>query len=238
MDLITPLTIGLIGSMHCLGMCGPIVVALPLKKHNLISKVSGTLLYNFGRVFTYGLIGTLFGVLGNSLKLAGLQQWTSIILGIALILSVLWAPVFGKKITISSLFSGAFSKLIIQMKKLFSNRSYFSLFMIGFLNGFLPCGLVYVAVAGAISTGGILLAAIYMMLFGLGTIPMLMTATLASDLIGQKIRSKMQRIVPYFIFLVGILFILRGMSLGIPYISPTTEKLTPQEVVEKGDCCK
>ena len=77
-----------------------------------------------------------------------------------------------------------------------------------------------------------------MMMFGIGTIPLLLTASLASDIIGQRIRAKMQRVVPYFVFVLGVLFILRGMSLGIPYVSPTTEKLTPKEVVEKGNCCK
>jgi sulfite exporter TauE/SafE len=97
---------------------------------------------------------------------------------------------------------------------------------------------VYVAVAGAISSGTVLSGALFMMLFGVGTIPLLMLATLASDAIGQRVRSKMQRVVPYFVFMLGVLFILRGMALGIPYVSPTSEKLAPQSMVEKRSCCK
>jgi sulfite exporter TauE/SafE len=110
--------------------------------------------------------------------------------------------------------------------------------MIGILNGLLPCGLVYVAIAGAISSGQVLTGALFMMFFGIGTIPLLLTATLASDAIGQRIRVKMQKVVPYFVFMLGLLFILRGMSLGIPFVSPTTEKLEPKVMVEKGSCCK
>ncbi len=238
MDIITPLTIGLIGSFHCIGMCGPIVVALPLKKHNLVSKIAGAFLYNSGRVITYGLLGILFGMLGRGIKLAGFQQWTSILLGVTMIVSILYPYFFREKISISSLFTGFASRLIIRIKKLFTDRSYSSLLMIGLLNGLLPCGLVYVAIAGAINTGAVYTGALFMMLFGIGTIPLLLVATLASDAIGQRLRSKMQKVVPYFVFVLGVLFILRGMSLGIPYISPTTQKLEPKVMIEKGDCCK
>lgn len=238
MDFITPLTIGLIGSFHCIGMCGPIVVALPLKKHNLISKISGAVLYNSGRVITYSILGILFGLLGQGIQMAGFQQWTSILLGAAMIISVLFPFVFREKITIGNLFTGFSARLITRLRKLFADRSYFSLLMIGLLNGLLPCGLVYVAIAGAIGSGTVLNGAIFMMLFGIGTIPLLLIATLASDAIGQRVRSKMQRVVPYFVFLLGVLFILRGMSLGIPFISPTSEKLEPHAMVEKGSCCK
>jgi hypothetical protein len=238
MDLITPLTIGLIGSFHCIGMCGPIVVALPLKNQNLATKIAGTLLYNSGRVITYSVLGILFGLLGRGIHMAGFQQWTSIILGAAMIISVLFPFVLREKITIGNLFSGFAARLIVRLKKLFTNRSYFSLLMIGLLNGLLPCGLVYVAIAGAINSGTVLSGALFMALFGIGTIPLLLIATLASDAIGQRIRFRMQKVVPYFVFFLGVLFILRGLSLGIPYISPTSEKLAPKSMVEKGSCCK
>ncbi len=238
MDFITPLTIGLIGSFHCIGMCGPIVVALPLKKHNLISKITGAILYNSGRVLTYSVLGILFGLLGRGIHMAGFQQWTSILLGIAMIISVLFPFVFREKITIAGLFSGFAARLILKLKKLFTDRSYFSLLMIGLLNGLLPCGLVYVAIAGAINSGNVMSGALFMMLFGIGTIPLLLIATLASDAIGQRVRRKMQKVVPYFVFMLGVLFILRGMSLGIPYISPTSEKLAPHSMVGQKNCCK
>lgn len=238
MDFITPLTIGIVGSLHCMGMCGPIVVALPLKNQNLFTKILGAILYNSGRVVTYGVLGLLFGLLGRGIHMAGFQQWTSIILGIIMIVSVLFPFVFREKITVGNLLAGMAARLISRLKKLFASRSYRSLLLIGLLNGLLPCGLVYVAIAGAISSGSVVSGSLFMVLFGLGTIPLLLLAALASDAIGQRIRAKMQRAVPYFVFFLGVLFILRGMSLGIPFISPTAEKLAPKEVVEKGSCCK
>lgn len=238
MDFITPLTIGIVGSLHCIGMCGPIVVALPLKNQSLFPKILGAVLYNSGRVTTYGLLGVLFGLLGRGIHLAGFQQWTSIILGIAMIVSVLFPFVFREKITVGNLLAGMAARLIARLKKLFASRTYRSLLFIGLLNGLLPCGLVYVAIAGAISSGTVLSGTLFMILFGIGTIPLLLIAALAGDAIGRSIRSRMQKAVPYFIFLLGVLFILRGMSLGIPYISPTAEKLAPHVVVEKGSCCK
>lgn len=238
MDFITPLTIGLIGSFHCIGMCGPIVVALPLKNRNFLSKISGALLYNSGRIITYGILGLLFGLLGRGIHMAGFQRWTSIVLGSAMIVSVLFPFVFREKITIGKLFSGFAARLIMSFKKWFSSRSFFSLFIIGLLNGLLPCGLVYVAIAGAINSGTVISGAVFMIFFGMGTVPLLLTATMASNLIGQTIRIRMQKVVPYFVFFLGVLFILRGMSLGIPYISPTEEKLAPKTMIEKGSCCK
>jgi len=238
MDFITPLTIGLIGSFHCIGMCGPIVVSFSLKKQNLQTKIAGAILYNSGRVFTYSILGILFGLLGKGIHLAGFQQWTSILIGITMIISVLFPFVFREKITIAGLFSGFAARLITKLRKLFTDRSYFSLLMIGLLNGLLPCGLVYVAIAGAINSGNILSGALFMMLFGIGTIPLLLIASIASDAIGQKVRSRMQKVVPYFVFMLGVLFILRGMSLGIPYISPTSEKLAPHQMESNKNCCK
>ena len=238
MDFITPLTIGIVGSLHCMGMCGPIVVALPLKNQNLFTRILGAILYNSGRVITYGVLGLLFGLLGRGIHMAGFQQWTSIILGIVMIVSVLFPFVFREKITVGNLLAGMAARLITRLKKLFASRSYRSLLLIGLLNGLLPCGQVYVAIAGAISSGSVVSGSLFMVLFGLGTIPLLLLAALASDAIGQRIRAKMQRAVPYFVFFLGVLFILRGMSLGIPFISPTAEKLAPKEVVEKGSCCK
>lgn len=238
MDFITPLTIGLVGSLHCIGMCGPIVVALPLKNQSIFTKILGTVLYNSGRVATYGLLGMLFGFLGKGIHMAGFQQWTSILLGIAMIVSVLFPVVFREKITVGNLLTGMAARLIGRLKKLFTSRSYRSLLLIGLFNGLLPCGLVYIAIAGAINTGSVVSGIFFMVFFGLGTVPLLLLATLASDAIGQQVRVRMQRVVPYFVFFLGVLFILRGMSLGIPYISPTSEKLAPKEMVEKGSCCK
>ena len=100
MDLFTAITIGLIGSLHCAGMCGPIAIALPLAKENWLKKISGGLFYNFGRIITYGVLGALFGLLGRGIKIAGLQQWASIAIGVIMIISVFFPFIFREKIKI------------------------------------------------------------------------------------------------------------------------------------------
>ncbi len=238
MDWLLPLSVGFAGSFHCAGMCGPIAIALPLKNGSRISILASGFLYNTGRIITYGIIGFLFGLLGKGIQMAGFQRWISILLGIIMILSVL-APYFIKqKITFTSLFSGFAHRLIGNLKKLLGRRTYFSLFSIGLLNGLLPCGLVYVAVALSINAGHAGRGTLFMILFGIGTLPVMMLVSMIGNVISLNVRKRVNRIVPYFIVLLGVLFILRGMSLGIPFVSPKAEKLAPKVEIKEGSCCK
>jgi uncharacterized protein len=237
-DLYTALTIGLIGSFHCIGMCGPIAVALPLSRGGYLGKITGTLLYNAGRTITYGLLGALFGLLGKGIEMAGFQQWASIFIGMAMIVSVVFPFLFKEKMNLERLFFGYAGRLISKFRTMFGKQSFSNLFFIGLLNGLLPCGLVYVAVAGAINTNDVGVGIIYMMVFGIGTTPVMITISMAGNVISQSLKAKMNKIIPGFVVFLGILFILRGLSLGIPYISPKTHKLTPdKEIKTEGACC-
>ena len=222
---------GLIGSLHCIGMCGPIAIALPLGKKSWGYRTVGSLSYNIGRTLTYGILGSLFGLLGKGIQLAGLQQWASIAIGIIMILTVIFPVIFKSQISLDKIFTGYAARLIIQFRKLFSQSSISSLFVIGLLNGLLPCGLVYVAIAGAINTNEVTQGIIYMLLFGIGTIPIMFVIPLAGNLIGIGLRKKLRGVVAVFIVSLGILFILRGLSLGIPYVSPKTKMLQPHEKI-------
>lgn len=229
---------GLVGSLHCIGMCGPIAVALPLGNKSWLHRTFGSLTYNVGRTLTYGILGGLFGLLGQGIEMAGLQQWATILIGVIMIVSVLFPVVFRQKIKIDQVFTGYAGRLIGQFRKLFKKASISSLFVIGLLNGLLPCGLVYVAIAGAISSGSVTSGIIYMVLFGLGTIPIMFAIPLAGNLITSGLRKRFRGAVSAFIVLLGILFILRGLSLGIPYVSPPSKVLKPHEktmMKEKGN---
>lgn len=224
---------GLVGSLHCIGMCGPIAVALPLGNKSWFHKVLGSFIYNVGRIATYALLGVLFGLLGQGIEMAGLQKWASIGLGIVLILSVLFPVLFKGQANIDRFFFGYAGKLIGKFRKLFNISSYPSLLVIGLLNGLLPCGLVYVAIAGAINTNDIVSGAVYMSIFGIGTIPIMASIPIVGNLIGTNIRKKFKGVVSTFIVILGIIFILRGLSLGIPYISPPEKVLQPHEKTMK-----
>jgi sulfite exporter TauE/SafE len=215
-------------------MCGPVAVALPLNNQSWLARITGGLLYNTGRTITYAVLGSILGFAGMGLALGGLQQWVSIILGTVMILSVL-IPRLGfwgnKAAVLTDYIAGMLKKSFI---KLFRIRTYSSLLMIGLLNGFLPCGLVYIALAGALTMSRVHEGALYMIFFGIGTIPVMLTLTVAGNIISQKLRKKLGKAIPWFIILLGLLFILRGLNLGIPYISPKLNQQGEKAVME---CC-
>ena len=248
--LISALVLGLMGSFHCAGMCGPIAVALPLHGNTTSQKIFGGTLYNLGRTITYGLMGAIFGALGQGLQLIGFQQKVSVVMGSVMIISVLFPKLFSNQYKMDRSWFSVVGKLKKKIGEMFSIRSFQSLFFIGMLNGLLPCGLVYMAIAGAIGTGGIAEGSLYMILFGLGTIPMLLAISLAGNIMSLAIRNRINKLIPVLVVVVGLLFILRGLSLGIPYLSPPKQKIeqkfekslaTESEELHKeskGDCCK
>lgn len=223
----TAFLLGLVGSLHCAGMCGPLALALPSGGGSRAAFLSGRLAYNFGRILTYCGMGLVFGALGRTLWLAGAQRWVSIGLGVVLIAGLfssrrlaLWKPVTA---LVNWLKSG--------MGTLLRRRSVPALGLLGVLNGFLPCGLVYVACAGAAVTGGILAGARYMIAFGLGTVPMMLAIGLSGRLVPVAWRFRLQKAIPASVLLLAVLLILRGMSLGIPYVSPDL-------AAGGGSCCQ
>jgi hypothetical protein len=221
----TALVLGLAGSFHCIGMCGPIAFVLPVDRSSKAKLFYQTFLYHFGRLLSYSIIGLLFGFIGKGLYLAGFQQRLSILMGVIMIALVLIpASIFNKY---------SFTKPIYQLigivkQKLglyLNKKSNKALFSIGFFNGFLPCGLVYMALIGSISTGNALQGSLYMILFGIGTIPMMSAAIFVGNFVNLTLRKKIQKVIPVLVVIIGILFILRGLGLGIPYVSPSDAKL-------------
>lgn len=215
----TGFMLGLIGSAHCAGMCGPIAIALPGAQKRGISLVTGRLLYNAGRVITYMGMGAVLGFFGMGLSLAGYQQVLSVATGVLILaFALLPASYFNRMMHASpALFQRSFGKLF---GKLMKDGSHGSLLGIGLLNGLLPCGFVYMGLIGALGMGSVPGSAAYMALFGLGTVPVMFGMSMVTGLFGPDFRRKMQKALPYAAGIVGILLILRGLSLGIPFISP------------------
>jgi len=216
LDVWTAFLLGLIGSLHCAGMCGPLALALPAAGNTTPSYVLGRVAYNAGRIVTYCLLGIVFGLAGWTFLLAGLQRWVSIALGVALLFGLFAS----RKLALSRPVTSAVNQLKSRMSVLLRRRSFAALAVLGLLNGLLPCGLVYVACAGAAATGGTLAGASYMTAFGIGTVPMMLAISLSGKLVPTSLRLKLVKTIPACVFLLGTLLILRGMSLGIPYLSP------------------
>mgnify|MGYP003451756974 FL=1 len=224
--LYTAFIFGLISSLHCIGMCGPIAMMLPVDRNNPTKKASQIITYHFGRLTAYGSIGLVFGLLGKGLFVAGIQQQLSIFIGVCMILVILIPEKIFAKYNFSKPVYKVISNIKQRLGSQFKNKSYKSLFTIGLLNGFLPCGMVYVALFGAMAMQSATLGVLYMVLFGLGTVPMMSFVVYIQSFLTLNFRNKIQRIIPYVGVFIGVLFVLRGLGLGIPYVSPTTINLS------------
>lgn len=218
--ILSAIILGLMGSLHCVGMCGPIVFMLPVDRTNSLNKFGQIFIYHFGRLLAYGIIGLLFGLLGKGLYVFGMQQKLSITIGILMIVVVLIPYKTFAKYNLSKPIYKVISKVKNRLGQELKKKSPDTFLTIGFLNGFLPCGLVYIALFGAIAMGKAWEGSLYMILFGLGTIPLMTTAIYFSGILKGGIRQKVQMAIPVFIVILGALFILRGMGLGIPFVSP------------------
>ncbi len=227
--LTSAIILGLVTGFHCIGMCGPIALALPLKKESKFSKISSALLYNIGRAITYAVMGAVFGFFGQSFAMAGFQKWVSLVMGILMILYVVFPAVFKNRFDIDKYAFKYTGKLRVKLSKLFGKRSYSSLFFIGLLNGLLPCGPVYAALAGAIATGGVVSGSLFMFIFGIGTIPVMLSISLLGSKISLSSKKKLSKLIPITIVLIGFLFVMRGLGLGIPFLSPPDKMLKPHE---------
>lgn len=218
--MIAGFTLGAAGSLHCVGMCGPLSLALPIQHLSKAQKFFALLLYQFGRIITYSAIGLLFGLAGRRIYISGYQQWFSIIMGaVILSLAVLY---FFRKWSARRVFLSGFyhsvQSLIIRI--LGSSTNTFSFLFLGLANGLLPCGMVYIAVASSLSLSTVAESVSFMAMFGAGTAPAMMLVGYAGQLISPAWRSNLRKLTPVFMSLMGALLILRGLNLGIPFISP------------------
>ena len=228
MDVWAGFIVGLFGSVHCVGMCGPIALALPIFGDTQFKIILGRILYNLGRIVTYTIMGALFGLFGSRLMLFGLQQNLSIIFGAAILLYILTPRKIKVQISEFGFYKAIVSIIKTNFSRLASKKSNSSLFAIGLLNGLLPCGFVYVGIAGATSTGEWLNGAIYMALFGFGTFPIMFATAVLGKVINFNLRKRINKLIPVLAVILALLFILRGLNLGIPYLSPKFVPKTAQ----------
>ena len=217
--LISGFVLGVISSFHCVGMCGPIAFSLPLHYLPASKKLTGIVLYNMGRVSMYSLLGLFFGFIGRQIFLGGFQQWFSIILG-SLMLFFLIQSVFYKQFFHFKLLPGVNNILQLLIRSYIHKKQLYGMYLIGAANGLLPCGMVYFAIAGALASGNVLNGVGFMLVFGLGTVPLMILLSFFGFMVNISARNLVKKLIPFFIAAMGILLILRGLNLGIPYLSP------------------
>lgn len=237
--LLAAISLGILGSLHCVGMCGPIALALPVQSRSKADRFIAILVYNAGRIVTYSALGAVFGLLGQGFALFGLQQVLSITLGAIILIYIVLPTDLFAKFSFASKLHGTFNKLKQPLSNLFTQRSRSALFSIGLLNGLLPCGLIYMAITGALASGSVVEGMLFMAVFGLGTVPAMFSVAWFSNLISVKFRLTITKAMPYVVSVMAVLLILRGMNLGIPYISPKmTEQTTEMSChAPKVECC-
>ncbi len=209
--------IGLFGSLHCVGMCGPLAFAIPYQQENKWTTLFKKISYNLGRAVSYAFLGLLIGLLGKQLWMAGLQQSISILSGILIILAVLPQIIILKNSNAykPNRFTLIVNKLIGKAIKNKVGHLY-----LGLLNGFLPCGFVYLGLATAINTDSAYQSALFMFVFGLGTMPLMLLAMLGVNFSKPIFRQKIKVFLPYITLCLGIWFVIRGLNLDIPFLSP------------------
>lgn len=221
--------IGLGAAFHCLGMCGPVAMAIPVNRSSDFSIISGALQYNFGRVFAYTVLGVVLGSIGLSFASLKWMQWLSIAAGIVMIL-IAWHKIFSAG---QSGLTGRLTQLIGRgIGKIMRSKSPFKLIGLGFLNGLLPCGMVFIGLTNALIQGSPVRGGLAMLFFGLGTLPMMFSVVFFASKLSGSWRLKFSKTIPYLMTVVGILVILRGLNLGIPLISP---EIKISKTVASGD---
>jgi sulfite exporter TauE/SafE len=213
MFLFSALLVGLLGSLHCIGMCGPIALSLPLQSRSKIEMITGRLLYNAGRIFTYSVLGSVFGFMGYRLAIFGLERNISIVAGSIILLVLAFSFSKNKTLLLNFFFLKYTSVIKNIFRKLFGKKSKVTLFLIGSVNGLLPCGFVYIALAAAATTGNFLSGMGYMLLFGAGTLPVMLSISFAGNFLGIKFQPIIRRSTPWIAAAVAVFLIWRGVMI-------------------------
>ncbi len=232
--------LGLASSFHCMTMCGPISMALPLNRQSNKTLIGGILSNNIGRITTYTLLGLILGTIGFSLGIFRFFQVGSILFGLTLIV-LAWRRQWINKLEFRNHALNQWTSR--KMGALLKQQGTFKLFLIGLLNGLLPCGMIFLALASSLLASNPWETALGMSFFGLGTLPGMISVAFFAQKMGQSFRGKLTHVYPYLLTLIGILVILRGTNLGIPYLSPKietnqrTEHQTDSEILRKQVMC-
>jgi uncharacterized protein len=212
--MITGFLLGLMGSLHCAGMCGPLVLLTPVVAPTHASFVASRLVYHAGRIFVYALVGVLFGIVGESMVFAGFQRWLSVIAGVLMIAALVAAKRLKSRLMLMpTVIKTRFASLLRQ-------KSYSSIFALGGVNGLLPCGLVYMAATASIASGGVFQSVASMVFFGLGTLPVLLGISFAGKRLNLSGIPALQKVAPVTVALAAILLIIRADPIGLLTASP------------------
>ncbi|MDX2152354.1 MAG: sulfite exporter TauE/SafE family protein [Bryobacteraceae bacterium] len=217
LEVFAPLGLGVVSSLHCAGMCGPIVLAytLPIERRR---RLPLHLAYNAGRIATYAILGAVAGTLGGGMvtvgRMAGLERQAAILTGILMIAAGIlaggWLPKTGLvRIGAGPGVHGALSRAFGRFVRQGGVRSKFAL---GATMGLLPCGMVYAALVQAMSTSNALAGALSMALFGAGTSASLLAIGLLSGTVSARFGRYSTAVASLSVIALGAIVIWRGAT--------------------------
>jgi hypothetical protein len=235
---ISAFILGIVSSLHCIGMCGPIALAIPLNRNSKLEAFIGVIEYNFGRILIYSTLGFIVGFIGLGIQLIGFLQALSIISGCIIIIYA-WRKQLNRIFPFFESSNNFIYKFTSKkMGDLFKSKSPFRLFVLGVLNGLLPCGMVYSALMTSIIANSPLNAGLTLFFFGLGTLPTMVVFSFYAHRISPIFKSKINRFLPYIVTVIGLMILLRGLNLNIPYLSPKVNFNKQTNEVNIEDCHK
>lgn len=227
MDLALAFLLGVIGSAHCVQMCGPLVVSysLPLAGTARRTQAFAHLAYNVGRIATYALLGAIAGAIGGAVAfvggLAGVAQLAAVVGGVLLLVAAAALAGFlpGDGLVRVGVFRPA-SSLSRAVARLMSSETVTAKVWTGMLLGFLPCGLVYAAVVRAGATGSPVGGAATMAAFGAGTSGALFAVGMCSTWITRIIGARRTQVTAFAVSVMGVVLLLRAFTASDPVSSP------------------
>lgn len=228
--VIAAIVLGLSGSLHCVGMCGALVTGLPFSVFSGSKKTAAVTLYFAAKALGYGILGLLLGSIGSGVKFVILQRGLSIVAGLVLLAIVIF-PAIKNKIPQSHALQRVLNQ---QYQQIFKNPSMRAFAGLGLLNAFLPCGLVYTAAAAALATGNPISGFVFMYVFGISSSPLLIALIVFEGRLQSKYRQYMNKVSYGLSLMVGLLLLLRGLNMGIPYLSPNFTTVDGQV---QSSCC-
>lgn len=224
------LSMGLMSSFHCVGMCGPIALALPVPRGNKWMQIAGLLTYNLGRTLTYALLGLLLGLLGSSLSWIGYLRYLSVFSGVLMLGYVFWPGYLDRHLHTPAFWQKIIQQIKRQMAEMLRSKSLLSWLLLGILNGLLPCGLVYLALISSAATGGAWPGSLFMLLFGAGTLPAMMAVGFFKQWFTISLRTKMRKLTPIMLAIAGVLLVVRGFMIEFPVSGPASPQSNAQAI--------
>ena len=211
--LYSALILGLAGSLHCMGMCGPISMLLPGDKSKRGRYILGRLIYNLGRIFTYSILGLLIGLVGEQIALFTSQKVLFLIVGSILLLAFILPARWRQSLDALPYISRFTGLIKSSLSVFYKKHSLFAQLVFGILNGLLPCGLVYAALSGAFLMSEAWESALFMALFGLGTLPMMLGFAFLGNSLRQLVSFKPKVVYTFSYIILAIWLIFKGVNL-------------------------